>query len=325
MKCNCQNTQIILYHHKYLIKGKEIEFDHKRRVCKDCGSLVYDENLDEAASKEAIRIYNLNYGITKEEIKEIRKNYDLSLELFAKIIGCAKKTLISYEQGTSIPNDNYLIILKTLQKNPNLLKDIIESNPERFSIEEMEKIKNKLHRLYGNHFLTINFLEENEPSLYNGYTKFSFQKFKDVVSYLATLAIGKTKLMKELFYIDFLYYKNYGSSLTGMSYVKLPHGPVPDNYETLLEILNDNNFIEITSTLKGNYEENTIVSVNKDINLSKEEKKIINEIVNYFASYTGSQIADYSHQENAWKLPEFNKLISYEYAFDIELGKKNYE
>ena len=37
----------------------------------------------------------------------------------------------------------------------------------------------------------------------------------------------------------------------------------------------------------------------------------------------GSQIADYSHQENAWKLPEFNKLISYEYAFDIELGKKN--
>ncbi len=322
MKCNCQNTQVVLYHHEYLIKGKKIEFDQERRVCSDCGSLVYDEKLDDIASKEAIRIYNINYGITKEEIKKIRQNYGLSLELFAKIIGCAKKTLISYEKGTSIPNDNYLIILKTLQKNPSLLKDMIESNQERFTIEEMDKIKNKLHHLYGNHFLTINFLEENEPSSYNGYTKFSFKKFKDVVLYLTRKTIGKTKLMKELFYTDFLYYKNYGSSLTGLTYVKLPHGPVPDNYETLLEILNDNDFVEITSIIKGNYEENSIAGKNKDYDLSLEEKKLIDEIINYFADYTGSQISDYSHQEKAWQESKLNQFINYDYAFDID-RKKN--
>ena len=35
--------------------------------------------------------YNEEYGITKEEIVNLRTRFNLSQELFAKIIGCAKK------------------------------------------------------------------------------------------------------------------------------------------------------------------------------------------------------------------------------------------
>ena len=48
-------------------------------------------------------------GEIPKEWKTLRNKYNLSQELFSKIIGCAKKTLISYEKGTAIPNDNYMI------------------------------------------------------------------------------------------------------------------------------------------------------------------------------------------------------------------------
>lgn len=69
----------------------------------------------------------------------------MSQELFAKIIGCAKKTLISYEKGKSIPNDSYLIILRNLKSKPDTIKTIIDANKEFnssiFEKEELEILK----------------------------------------------------------------------------------------------------------------------------------------------------------------------------------------
>ena len=48
------------------------------------------------------------------KVINLRNKFNLSQALFAKIIGCAKKTLVSYEKGTAIPNDNYKIILNSL-------------------------------------------------------------------------------------------------------------------------------------------------------------------------------------------------------------------
>lgn len=72
------------------------------------------------ASKKVIQTYNDKYGIDKEKIIELLKKYNLSLELLSKIIGCSKKTLISYEKGTSIPNDKCLTIIKKLLSNSSV-------------------------------------------------------------------------------------------------------------------------------------------------------------------------------------------------------------
>lgn len=94
---------------------------------------------------------NLEFKNTfdKEEVKALRKNYALSLDDFSKIIGCAKKTLISYEQGISIPNDSYLITLKTLIKKPEIIKYLIESNKERFTEKELKRINKKINPYIG--------------------------------------------------------------------------------------------------------------------------------------------------------------------------------
>lgn len=84
------------------------------------------------------------YGIDKDKLKQLRYNYSLSLDDFSKIIGCAKKTLISYEQGSSVPNDSYIVTLNTLIKNPELILYLIDSNKERFTEKELNRISKKL-------------------------------------------------------------------------------------------------------------------------------------------------------------------------------------
>lgn len=82
--------------------------------------------------------------LDKDQVKNLRNNYCLSLDDFSKIIGCAKKTLISYEQGVSVPNDSYMITLKTLDANPGVIYYLINSNKERFTDKELNRINKKI-------------------------------------------------------------------------------------------------------------------------------------------------------------------------------------
>ncbi len=145
--CGSTNTIIKNYEHIYKIKGKEIKFNLDRRFCASCGNLVYDDVLDNKASEKAIEIYNELYGIDKTQIINLRKSFNLSQELFSKIIGCAKKTLISYEKGTSIPNDCYLIILRSLLINPSLIFTLVNANKSQFTNIEYDKIMNKISNM----------------------------------------------------------------------------------------------------------------------------------------------------------------------------------
>ncbi len=115
--CNSKETYVKDYEHIYEYKGKKIKFTAPRRFCSNCNNLVYDKELDNAVGLKAIDLYNKKYGILKTKIINLRKKYNLSQELFSKIIGCDKETLISYEKGTIIPNDNHILILKSLIEN----------------------------------------------------------------------------------------------------------------------------------------------------------------------------------------------------------------
>ena len=88
-------------------------------------------------------------NFVKEDVIALRKNYALSLSDFSKIIGCAKKTLISYEQGLSIPNNSYLITLNTLIKHPKVIFFLINSNRERFTEQEIKRISKKIYPFVG--------------------------------------------------------------------------------------------------------------------------------------------------------------------------------
>ena len=311
--CNSNETYIKEYLHKY----DDIEFTSNRRFCSKCNNLVYDEELDNEASKKAIREKNKLIGLDSDKIIALRKKYNLTQEQFSKIIGCAKKALISYEQGTSIPNDIYLVTIKTLLENPEIIKPIIESNIDRYNKEEYQKIVDRLSDIYN---IENEYIEDNELTEFNGYTEYSFDKIKNIILLLSQSNILKTKLLKELFYCDFISYKNIGKSITGLEYNKYPFGPVPNNYDTILNNLLKNNSISINIKIENDYEYNTISNIEKP-NLkifTKEELDIINKVISYFKEYTSKKIVDYSHKEKAFTETNLYEKISYDYSFDIE-------
>lgn len=316
MKCdNCGSKET--YIKEYLHEYDDIKFYAKRRFCSKCNELIYNEELDNEASKKAIREHNKKIGLEPEKIIALRKKYNLTQEQFSKIIGCAKKTLISYEQGTSIPNDIYLVTLKTLLDNPSIIKPIIESNKDRYNNKEYQIIVDRLFDIYNEEHITI---KENDLNEYNGYTDYSFKKIKNLILYLSKNAILKTKLLKEMFYCDFMTYKNMGKSITGLEYNKYPFGPVPNNYEAILGTLLKNNSITMNIKIENDYEYNTIKNIenpNKK-EFEKEELDIINKVIEYFKDYNSKKIVEYSHKEKAFIETNLYEKISYDYSFDIE-------
>lgn len=309
--CGSQDTYVKLHKHEVSIKNEIINFEKQRRFCKKCNNLVYDSYLDNEASKESIRLYNKKFGISKEQIIELRKKYNLSQEQFAKIIGCAKKTLISYEKGNSIPNDIYLVILKMLIDDPNIIKNMIESNSYRYSTKEYENINKKIE---------LNISDSNEATVFNGFTELSKDKIINIILYFSNDGILKTKLLKEMFYADFLCYKNTGASITGLEYKKYVHGPVPNNYEYILNILNESDIIKYNVEYFEDFECHKIIS-NKKFDkkvFSEEELNILNKVKEYFKIFNSKKIEEFSHEEKAYINTSSNNLISYEYAFDID-------
>ena len=319
--CKSDKNYIKNHKHKYIIKGKTIEFTSKRRFCKECNSLVYDSELDNLASEKAIAIYNEKYGISSDKIIELRKQYNLSQELFSKIIGCAKKTLISYEKGKSIPNDSYLIILKSLIAKPDTILTLIEANKDQFNSKEFNKINSKLEVLKSNNSKRMSLNIDESPNEYNGYTKLSKDKIYNTIIYLSDKGILKTTLLKEMFYADFLHYKNTCSSITGLEYSKLPLGPVPDEYEYILNEGVNNKIIDYSVKYNSDYECHYIVpkqKFNKTL-FTEEEIKILTLVKDKFKNLGSKEIVDYSHEEKAFKETDYYKKISYDYAFDIDL------
>lgn len=318
--CESNKTYIKNYEHIYFVKGKEIKFCSKRRFCEECNNLVYDSELDNAASEVAIKIYNEKYGISKEEIIDLRAKYNLSLELFSKIIGCAKKTLISYEKGKSIPNDSYLIILKSLIAKPETIITLIEANKEQFTNKEITKINNKLSIFLPNNTKQLLFNTDGMPDEFNGYSKFSKEKIYNIILYFADSVIFKTKLLKEMFYADFLYYKNACKSMTGLEYSKLKFGPVPDQFEEILKQGAIESVIDYEASFENQYECYNI-SAKKTFDASlfnSDELKILETVKHKFNNYSVKDIVEFSHKEKAFIETDFYNKISYDYAFDIE-------
>ena len=325
MRCdNCltEDTYIKNVSIELEVEGKKIKVNGERRFCKKCDSLVYDEKLDSIFLNEAYKIYNRNYGILGDKIVELRKKLNLSQSDFSKIIGCAKKTLISYEKDKSIPNDSYSTIINLLLDQPSLINSIIKSNEYKYDKKELEKINKKLGLfLQSDDYDPLNLSgSDQELSSKNGYTKFQLKKFLNAILFFAQDGVLKTKLLKELFYADFIFYKENACSITGSSYAHINYGPVPDNYEFYLNFFQSKGYIDFDIEYHGEYEAFKIKDMIEfdPLIFSKDELAVLNKVKKRFKDFGSKQIANFSHEEAAYKETKANEIISYDYALELK-------
>ncbi len=160
----------------------------------------------------------------------------------------------------------------------------------------------------------------------------SREKLINAVLYFSqkTKFCGKTKLMKLLYFLDFMHFKETGKSVTDLNYFAWEQGPVPKTF-----------FEEISNSPKRDLK--SIVTINNtgefqhispkkgkkpDLDFfSPRELKLLKNIAFIYKDIQAKEISDISHLPNEpWSTTKSTKgmleLIDYTLAIDKESAKK---
>lgn len=157
-----------------------------------------------------------------------------------------------------------------------------------------------------------------DENILNGNCILDIEKLKNVLAYITKnmKEVKKVVLMKLLWYIDSLSFKNTNKAITGLVYVHMPYGALPIASDELLKL------DSINYEMKYNSEEHIEYKITnnpnfKIVGLSKDERKTIDIIIDKFKDYRSSEISEYMHNEKAYKETTTDEIISFEFAKDL--------
>ncbi|TDG35236.1 DUF4065 domain-containing protein [Pedobacter changchengzhani] len=297
--------------------------------CEDSGEQFTNTALDEVNTNQVYNQYRNRFNIPfTDEIIRIRSKYGLSAIKMSEILGFGVNSYRQYEAGEipSIANAKLIQMVDV----PKFFIDMVELCA---TLEEKTKTKyiqkaQLLAEDRARNIFDLNFKEyllgNQFADIYSGYRNPNFEKFTEMVVYFSEqISPFKTKMNKLLFYADFLMFKESCFSISGLRYNAIDMGPVPNNFQSIFEYLDNNNEIEIQTTEFSNgytgeqFKTRKDRSFNPDL-FSEDELKILMSVAATFKTTTTNEIIELSHLEEAWKKNEKAKsLISYAYAFEL--------
>lgn len=329
--CGIEREVVIKERHSnYTFRKEPFEIIEKYKECSACHEDVYDEETANETLQQLSQLYQNKHSFTFEEIKKIRKSTGLTQSQFAKVLNMGEATIKRYESGTSMPDGTQLGVLKMLKKNPNLIVRFFEENKNGLTVNEQEIIQEKLQGLTSDNIEKSTFeiltllYSKFENKIENGNSIFKPEKLYNMILFFARDGVLKTKLMKLLWYSDFLMFKRYKQSISGTPYWHKEFGPVPVEHDTVLGCVTGLNLISI------NEKEDTssgytrmIVKSNRPFEESiftEEELRVLYSIEEFFISYGSRAISEFSHKEQAWKETIEEQIIQYSYSERLQLN-----
>jgi len=152
--------------------------------------------------------------------------------------------------------------------------------------------------------------------------KINEKKYKNVVLFFAKKVqngtLGKLKMMKLLYFLDFDFFEKYGKSVTGDNYLRFENGPVPQMAEKILKEMNGKE-IKITNKKVANgYNDQQHIEALKDFDInvfSKEELVMLEEVADKWEKFSGSEMKMATHGEAPWIATKPNDIIDYNLAY----------
>ncbi|MEK7664798.1 MAG: Panacea domain-containing protein [Patescibacteria group bacterium] len=152
--------------------------------------------------------------------------------------------------------------------------------------------------------------------------KINEKKYKNLILFFANKikngTLGKLKIMKLLYFLDFDYFEKYGKPVSGDEYLRFDNGPIPRMAEKILKEMNGKD-IKITKRKIGSgyNDQQHIESLKEfDINLfSKEELLMMEEIANKWEKFSGAEMKNASHGEAPWIATKPNSVIDYNLSY----------
>ena len=164
--------------------------------------------------------------------------------------------------------------------------------------------------------------------------KINEKKYKNLILFFANKikngTLGKLKIMKLMYFLDFDYFEKYGKSISGDEYLRFDNGPIPRMAEKVLKEMSgeelhvtDLDFggkdIRIIKKKIGlGYNDQQLIEAlkNFDVNLfSKEELMMMEETANKWEKFSGADMKNASHGEAPWIATKPNSVIDYNLAY----------
>jgi DNA-binding transcriptional regulator YiaG len=325
------------------ITGKEMSLHKERRTiifrkedfeiifhahqCSESGELFTSTDLDELNLNQLYNQYRDKYNIPfRDEIISIREKYNLSASKMSELLGFGTNTYRSYEAG-EMPNISNAKLIQLI-KDPYKFIEMVNLCPT-LDDKQKQKYINKGRLLVAEEkntsaqspylsYLSVNVLAD----IFSGYKNTNLEKFAMMVIYFAErLKPFKTKLNKLLFYADFLMFRKSCFSISGMRYIAINKGPVPDKFSVIYEYFSDIGIIETKTIEFQDYiGEQFLAAVKfKPELFSVEELAILDKVQLFFKDMSATEISEFSHFEDAWKENvSGKKAIRYDFAFSMD-------
>jgi transcriptional regulator with XRE-family HTH domain len=247
---------------------------------------------------------NISQNEIGRRIMELRKAKGLSQEELSKNLGISRSSLVQIEQG------NRCLDVQELQK----LSLLLEFSMDEFLSKKFEPIQNEAVQE------TKKAKEKTEERI--AIPEMSVAKFKNILLYILEKCAGKpnvgeTVLYKLLYFSDFNYYEVYEEHLSGARYRKLPFGPVPRRFESIVNTMIEKSELKKIKTEYFNKVQTRYIPLVKPdlTKLKASETETIDRVIEQMSDWSATAISNYSHKDLPWEATEEGKDISYELAF----------
>lgn len=163
-----------------------------------------------------------------------------------------------------------------------------------------------------------------ETSCYNNLTmtKINSKKYKNAILYFANKiqngTLGKLKMMKLLYFLDFDFFEKYGRSITGDVYLRWEKGPVPKLGDSMLAKMNGREIKITTRKISFGLNDQKHIEALRSYDLKvfdKEELVMLEEVAAKWEKFSGTEMKSATHGEAPWIATKANDIIDYNLAY----------
>lgn len=299
--------------------------------CEDSGEQFTTTALDELNTNQLYNQYRDKFNIPfPDEIMRIRQKYGVSASKMSEILGFGINTYRQYEAGEmpSVANAKLIQLVEDPVRFVEMIAwcGTLDAAQKAKYTHKAQSLLEERQRKQFDRSIEGYLMGNHLADAYSGYRNPSLEKFTEMVVYFAEqLAPFKTKMNKLLFYADFLMFKQSCFSISGMRYRAIDQGPVPSNYQSLFEYLDNQGqiVIETTEFDKGYVGEKFTLAPGRHFNaalFSTEELATLQHVAQTFKETSTANMVAVSHLEPAWTKNHHDKsVISYVEGFELSL------
>lgn len=330
--CSCcmeeHEVKTVLIMDQATFKNSRVEYEASYLFCDLANELYMDEQQMQDNNIKLKDAYRKKEGLlTSAEISGIRAKYGISQSDLCVLLGWGKKTITRYESH-QVQDRAHDTILKKIDQDPEWFLSLLNSAKENFSIDSYRKYLRAATLLYEEDqdaylrkAIEASYARFQGNQMFHGNTELSLDKVVDVIRYFASSMnvtnLYKVKLMKLMWYADALAYKRRGAAITGLVYQALPMGAVPVGHNSIID-LKDVPCEEVDMGETNAYH----FSLNGELTfsaLSKEEKDILDAVIEKLGKMSKNEIIGFMHKEQAYVRTAPREIISFKYAEILQI------